>query len=95
MMSEFLLNEYKDNVLTFLFQINGMKGGKFGMNTVVWGLLFVVCGLWFFFGVWGLGFGVEFPYRFKIHQLIMHPTFKPLNIKPAKRLNPNLFHAKS
>jgi hypothetical protein len=31
-MLEFLLNEYKNNVLTFLLQINGMKGAKFGMK---------------------------------------------------------------
>jgi len=31
------------------------------------------------FGVWCLVFGVEFPTRFKIHQVKMHPTFKHLN----------------
>ena len=31
-MLEFLLNEYKINVLTFLFQKNGVNGGKFGVK---------------------------------------------------------------
>jgi hypothetical protein len=31
-MLEFLLNEYKDNVLKFLLQINGVKGVKFGVK---------------------------------------------------------------
>jgi hypothetical protein len=41
-MLEFLLIEYKINVLTFRLQKNGVKGVKFGVNTFVWGLGFVV-----------------------------------------------------
>jgi len=33
-MLEFLLNEYKINVLTFLFQKNGVNGGKFGVKGI-------------------------------------------------------------
>jgi len=43
----------------------------------VWRLVFVVWRLWFV--VWRLVFGVEFSTRFKIDQVKMQPTFKPLN----------------